>query len=563
MKLIKCKDWLKKNLKTRRLEKLKMVVTKVFQIKQPGNLKNAINYIVNDAKTLKVDDMNDPENIYSYEVQGEEVFKRLVSGYDLTDSSDKETVYDDFVLTKLSADSLNGNERLSDLKNPDRVLAHHLIQSFSPDDNLTPEQIHEIGRKTVLELTGGDYQFIIATHMDKGHIHNHIIFNTTNSTTLKKFEWKKGTKQSLSKISDKHSELAGAKIIEPKMNNIYTKYSAWKQSNNFRKEIKDKLDFLLKNSVDLYDFNEKAKALNLEIDVSGKYTTYKLKDSSQKRGVRDRTLSKKGKYNIDQIEERLKTNVLVIPLEQISDKYKELQKTKEQEFEYKLLIEKWQIKERSQKSIYVEIEFGVDRKGTISIPSQKLDQLEDGNFYAYLKRNDFFYFLNDQDATQNKFVNGSTVIKQLAQKNGQSILTKNRNISMLNRYVEELNFLALNGVTNSTQFKELEDQFKNKLEETDQELERLDDKLAKTNKVLGALIDYQTNLTPSKASEEILQKARIDKNTDPEMIKKEMKEIYIERTNLKNVRDNIIKDYDRQKNIKKDHTKQKERGISL
>lgn len=540
-----------------------MVVTKVFQIKQPGNLKNAINYIVNDAKTLKVDDMNDPENIYSYEVQGEEVFKRLVSGYDLTDSSDKETVYDDFILTKLSADSLNGNERLSDLKNPDRVLAHHLIQSFSPDDNLTPEQIHEIGRKTVLELTGGDHQFIIATHMDKGHIHNHIIFNTTNSTTLKKFEWKKGTKQSLSKISDKHSELAGAKIIEPKMNNSYTKYSAWKQSNNFRKEIKDKLDFLLKNSVDLYDFNEKAKALNLEIDVSGKYTTFKLKDSSQKRGVRDRTLSKKGKYNIDQIEERLKTNVVVIPLEQISDKYKELQKTKEQDFEYKLLIEKWQIKEKSQKSIYVEIEFGVDRKGTISIPSQKLDQLEDGNFYAYLKRNDFFYFLNDQNATQNKFVNGSTVIKQLAQKNGQSILTKNRNISMLNRYVEELNFLALNGVTNSTQFKELEDQFKNKLEETDQELEKLDDKLAKTNKVLGALIDYQTNLTPSKASEEILQKARIDKNTDPEMIKKEMKEIHIERTNLKNVRDNIIKDYDRQQNIKKDHTKQKNKRVSL
>lgn len=540
-----------------------MVVTKVFQIKQPGNLKNAINYIVNDAKTLKADDMNDPENIFSYEVQGEEVFKRLVSGYDLTDSSDKETVYDDFILTKMSADSLNGNERLSDLKNPDRVLAHHLIQSFSPDDNLTPEQIHEIGRKTVLELTGGNHQFIIATHMDKGHIHNHIIFNTTNSTTLKKFEWKKGTKQSLSKISDKHSELAGAKIIEPKMNNSYTKYSAWKESNNFRQTIKSKLDFLLKNSVDLYDFNEKAKALDLEIDISGKYTTYKLKGSNQKRGVRDRTLSKNGKYNIDQIEERLKNNIAVIPLEKIPEKFNELQKSKEQDFEYKLLIEKWQIKERSPKSIYVEIEFGVDRKGTISIPSQKLDQLEDGNFYAYLKRNDFFYFLNDQNATQNKFVNGTTVIKQLAQKNGQSILTKNRNISMLNRYVEELNFLALNGVTNSTQFKELEDQFKNKLEETDHELERLDSKLAKTNKVLGALIDYQTNLTPSKASEEILQKARIDKNTDPEMIKKEMKEIHIERTNLKNVRDNIVKDYDRQQNIKKDHTKQKNKGFSL
>ena len=47
------------------------------------------------------------------------------------------------------------------------------------------------------------------------------------------------------------------------------------------------------------------------------------------------------------------------------------------------------------------------------------------------------------------------------------------------------------------------------------------------------------------------------------MIKKEMKEIHIERTNLKNVRDNIVKDYDRQQNIKKDHTKQKNKGISL
>ena len=66
------------------------------------------------------------------------------------------------------------------------------------------------------------------------------------------------------------------------MNNSYTKYSAWKESNNFRQTIKSKLDFLLKNSVDLYDFNEKAKALDLEIDISGKYTTYKLKGANQK-----------------------------------------------------------------------------------------------------------------------------------------------------------------------------------------------------------------------------------------------------------------------------------------
>lgn len=121
------------------------------------------------------------------------------------------------------------NETLSDLKNDKRVLAHHIIQSFSPDDGLTPEQVNEIGRKTALELTGGDYQFVVATHMDKGHLHNHIIFNTTNEVTLKKFRWQKGTKKSLEHISDKYAELYGAKILEPKLRNSHTEYAAWRR----------------------------------------------------------------------------------------------------------------------------------------------------------------------------------------------------------------------------------------------------------------------------------------------------------------------------------------------
>ena len=71
--------------------------------------------------------------------------------------------------------------------NQRRIHSHHIIQSFSPDDNLTPEQVHEIGRQTMLELTGGNYEFVIATHTDKDHLHNHIILNTTNTSTLKKF----------------------------------------------------------------------------------------------------------------------------------------------------------------------------------------------------------------------------------------------------------------------------------------------------------------------------------------------------------------------------------------
>lgn len=149
-----------------------MVVTKVLQIKHTNKLKQAIDYITRDSATLKLDTehLEGDEN-YSFEIVNGQVMKRLVSGHDLTDISDPQTIYEDFVLLKQSVDVLYNNETLSDLKNDKRVLAHHIIQLFSPQDGLIPEQVNEIGRKTALELTGGDYQFVVATHMDKGHLH--------------------------------------------------------------------------------------------------------------------------------------------------------------------------------------------------------------------------------------------------------------------------------------------------------------------------------------------------------------------------------------------------------
>ena len=172
---------------------------------------------------------------------------------------------------------------------------------------MTPEQVHEIGRQTMLELTGGNYEFVIATHTDKDHLHNHIILNTTNTSTLKKFRWEKKTLKNLRAISDKHAARYGAKIIEPTMKNSYTKYSAWRRQNNYRFEIKERLDFLLKHSLSLEDFEQKAAALNLQIDFSGKFVKYKLLDQPQQRNVRDDTLSKKGLYSLEKIKERIES----------------------------------------------------------------------------------------------------------------------------------------------------------------------------------------------------------------------------------------------------------------
>lgn len=533
-----------------------MVVTKVLQIKHTNKLKQAIDYITRDNATLKLDTerLEGDEN-YSFEFVDGQVMKRLVSGHDLTDISDPQTIYEDFVLLKQSVDALYNNDELSDLKNDKRVLAHHIIQSFSPKDGLTPEQVNEIGRHTALELTGGDYQFVVATHMDKGHLHNHIIFNTTNEVTLKKFRWQINTARNLFQISNKYAELYGAKVLEPKLRNSHTDYSAWRRKNNFRFEIKERLNFLLKHSLDMNDFLQKAKALNLQVDTSGKYVKYKLVDQPQERFVRDRTLSKKGKFSLEKIKEQLATNEVVYDITVIKEKYDEEQESKQDDFEMQLTIESWQIQQLTSQSIHVPVTFGLDRKGTVSIPARMLDQNEDGTFTAYIKKNDFFYFLNADHSEQNRFIKGVTLIKQLSAQNGDLILTRNKNITNLDRLVDEFNFLAANNVTNSKQFENLQQEFLEQLDQTDKTLESLDHKMTYLNKLLGALSDYQNSIVPSEVTLELLEKGKIDKNTKLEELQKEIKELQIERDTLKKHRDKIVKDYDFAKEIKQTHEK--------
>lgn len=539
-----------------------MVVTKVIQIKSSRNLKRAINYITRDSATLKLDtERLEGDDNFSYEIVGGQVMKRLVSGHDVTDISDPQTIYDDFVLLKQSVDALYNNDELSDLKNDKRVLAHHIIQSFSPEDGLTPEEVNEIGRKTALELTGGDYQFVVATHMDRGHLHNHIIFNTTNEVTLKKFRWQKNTARNLFQISNKHAELYGAKILAPKLRNSHTDYSAWRRKNNFRFEIKERLNFLLKHSLDMTDFLQKAKALNLQVDTSGKYVKYKLIDQPQERFVRDRTLSKTGKYSLDNIREQLATNEVVYDVTILKEKYDEEQESKQDDFEMQLTIEPWQIQQLTRQSIYVPVTFGLDRKGTVSIPARMLDQNEDGTFTAYLKKNDFFYFLNADHSEQNRFINGTTLIKQLSAQNGEMILTKNKNITSLDRLVDEFNFLAINHVTNSKQFVALQEQFLEQLDETDKTLAALDDKIVYLNKLLGALSDYQNHIVPSEVSLDLLEKGKLDKNTNLKDLQKEIKELQLERDTLKKHRDKIVNDYDFAKEMKQ--SRENHHNISL
>lgn len=537
-----------------------MVVIKVAQIKKLDRLKRALDYITQETKTLRMIDKSTLVGEFDIRLEEENVSLQLVSGHNIITPTN---AFDEFVMTKYLAELQSENKELSDLHNEKRVLAHHLIQSFSPEDNLTPEQVHEIGRKTALEFTGGDYQFVVATHIDRGHLHNHIIFNTTNEVTLKKFRWQKRTRNNLKEISDKISDLYGAKIIQSNMKNSHKKYTAWQQANTFKVEIKNRLEFLLKHSTSLEDFKAKAKALDLNVDYSGKFVKYRLTvpldGKLQERNTRDDILSKRRKYSLENILKCLDQNQVTFDLLEIKNRYQKEEQERSSDFEIKLEVEDWQVKQETSRGIYLEMEFGVNQTGTILIPARQVDKLENGSYEIYLKQKDFFYFINPDQSQDNRFMRGSTVIKQLSKDSGEMIMRKNPNISRMEMLVKEFNFLAANNVTNGDQFQALQARFDQQLKETQEELNNLDQRIGNVNRIISALIVYQERKPEGVTAEKILEQFKIDKTTNPKILNKELQEIQVEREALREHLDLVIKNYTDYKEIK-ERVEQRERN---
>lgn len=516
------------------------------QIKTPSNLKIAMHYILNEAKTL-VKDVKETDTDFPLIYHNGEMQLKLVSGYGIEDVS---VADEEMVMTKIAAAFKKGDDDLKELNSGKQVLAHHLIQSFSPEDNLTPEQVHEIGRQTMMEFTGGDYEFVIATHVDKDHLHNHIILSTTNTSTLKKMRWQKNTLKNLRAISDKHAAKYGAKIIEPSMKNSYTKYSAWRRQNNYRFEIKQRLDFLLKQSTSLEDFKQKATALDLQIDFSGKFVKYQLTDQPQKRRVRDDTLSKKGRYSLEQIKEQVEKNQLVYDVSEIKERYQETKSEIDNDFELKLSVASWQVEQESKQGIYLQMDYGALNSGTILVPAHKVDKTEDGNYTIYIKEKDYFYFLNPDQSQKNRYMMGTTVARQLAKQNGELLVTKNPSISSMRELIKEYNFLVEHGVTSGTQFQELENRFNEKIKETDKELKQLDNRLARLHKIEGALITSEVAPENSFTAIQVLQELNIPTETELTDIQQRIQQYQIEREALQEFFEDTLEHYTNYRDVK-------------
>ena len=219
-------------------------------------------------------------------------------------------------------------------KHQQTIHAHHLIQSFSPEDNLTPEEINRIGYETMMELTGGRFKFIVATHTDKDHVHNHILINAIDRNSDKKLIWNYALERNLRMISDRISKVAGAKIIEKRYS--YRDYKKYRESSH-KFELKQRLYFLLQQSKSFDDFLEKAKQLHVQIDFSQKHSRFMMTDRAMTKPIRGRQLSKRDLYDEEffrthfakqEIESRLEFLLnRVNSLEELLTKAKELNLT--------------------------------------------------------------------------------------------------------------------------------------------------------------------------------------------------------------------------------------------
>ncbi|HFU6778541.1 TPA: SAG1250 family conjugative relaxase [Streptococcus agalactiae] len=293
-----------------------MVVTKHFATHGKKYRRRLIKYILNPDKT---------DNL------------KLVSDFGMSNYLDfpsYEEMVEMYNVNFTNNDKLYESRNDRQEKHQQNIHAHHLIQSFSPEDNLTPEEINRIGYETMMELTGGRFKFIVATHTDKDHTHNHILVNAIDSNSDKKLIWNYALERNLRMISDRISKMAGAKIIEKRYS--YRDYQKYRQSSH-KFELKQRLYFLMQQSKSFDDFLEKAVQLHVYIDFSQKHSRFMMTDRAMTKPIRGRQLSKRDLYDEEffrthfakqEIESRLEFLLnCVNSLEELLTKAKELNLT--------------------------------------------------------------------------------------------------------------------------------------------------------------------------------------------------------------------------------------------
>ena len=243
-----------------------MAVTKIKAIR--GTLNKAIAYILNPEKTDE---------------------KLLVSSYGCA----SETAAREFEWTRKIAEQKG--------MNPVRIIARHVIQSFEIGE-VTPELAHEIGKQFADEILGGKYEYVLTTHIDKDHVHNHLIFNAVDFVDYHAYKSYKRIYYDMREVSDRLCKENGLSVIPPSQNKGmgYKEYTEAKRGTSWKQKLKQTIDRLVITAKDYDDFLRLMQEAGYEIKT-GKYISFRAE--GQERFTRSKTIGEN--YTEERIKERI------------------------------------------------------------------------------------------------------------------------------------------------------------------------------------------------------------------------------------------------------------------
>ena len=244
-----------------------MAVTKIKAIR--GTLSKAIAYILNPEKTDE---------------------KLLVSSYGCA----SETAAREFEWTRKIAEQKG--------MNPVRIIARHVIQSFEIGE-VTPELAHEIGKQFADEILGGKYEYVLTTHIDKDHVHNHLIFNAVDFVDYHAYKSYKRIYYDMREVSDRLCKENGLSVIPPSQNKGmgYKEYTEAKRGTSWKQKLKQTIDRLVITAKDYDDFLRLMQEAGYEIKT-GKYISFRAE--GQERFTRSKTIGEN--YTEERIKERIR-----------------------------------------------------------------------------------------------------------------------------------------------------------------------------------------------------------------------------------------------------------------
>ena len=185
--------------------------------------------------------------------------------------------------------------------NPVRIIARHVIQSFEIGE-VTPELAHEIGKQFADEILGGKYEYVLTTHIDKDHVHNHLIFNAVDFMDYHAYKSYKRIYYDMREVSDRLCKENGLSVIPPSQNKGmgYKEYTEAKRGTSWKQKLKQTIDRLVITAKDYDDFLRLMQEAGYEIKT-GKYISFRTE--GQERFTRSKTIGEN--YTEERIKERI------------------------------------------------------------------------------------------------------------------------------------------------------------------------------------------------------------------------------------------------------------------